>query len=74
MIAEVDEVVAIDDNPSRLMEWHKRPFDCFFSGDDYSDNSYWQWEREELRKLGSDIRFFPYTQQQSSTKIREQLG
>ena len=73
-IAEVNEVVAIEDNPSRLMEWHRRPFDCFFSGDDYEGNSYWEWEREELRKLGSDIRFFPYTQQQSSSKIRGQLG
>lgn len=72
-IRDVDEVVAITDSPSRILEWDRRPFDCFFSGDDYRGNSYWEWEREELRKRGSDIVFFPYTEEQSSTKIREKL-
>ena len=72
-IRYVDEVVSIDDNPSRIMEWNRRPFDCFFSGDDYNGNSYWEWEREELRKLGADMEFFPYTQKQSTTKIRDKI-
>lgn len=66
----VDEVVIIEDDPSRLLEWHRRPFDCFFSGDDYAGNAYWEYERQELRKLGADIVFFPYTAEQSSTMIR----
>ena len=73
-VRDVDEVVPITDNPSRLMEWNRRPFDCFFSGDDYSGDPYWEWEREELRKRGSDIVFFPYTKEQSTTKIRERIG
>ncbi len=72
-IRDVDEVVPIEDDPSRLIEWHRRPFDCFFSGDDYEGNEYWEWERGELRKLGSDIVFFPYTREQSSTRIRTKL-
>ena len=72
-IRYVDEVVSIDDNPSRIMEWNRRHFDCFFSGDDYNGNSYWEWEREELRKLGADMEFFPYTQKQSTTKIRDKI-
>ena len=72
-IRDVDEVVPIEDDPSRLIEWHRRPFDCFFSGDDYAGNEYWEWERGELRKLGSDIVFFPYTREQSSTRIRTKL-
>ena len=70
----VDEVVLIDDNPSRLMEFKKRPFDVFFSGDDYRDNEYWKWEKEELKKLGADMVFFGYTQEQSSTNIRKALN
>ena len=69
----VDEVVAITDDPSRLLEYKKRPFDCFFSGDDYRGNEYWEYERKELNKLGADIVFFPYTQEQSTTKIREKI-
>ena len=74
-IRYVDEVVAIDreEDVSRLEEWKRRPFDCFFSGDDYMDNPYWNWEREELAKLGVDVVFFPYTQSQSSSKIRNAL-
>ncbi len=72
-LKDVDEVVAIEEDPSRIIEWHKRPFDCFFSGDDYAGNEYWEWERRELRELGSDIVFFPYTKGQSSSGIRRQL-
>ena len=73
-IRGVDEVVPITDEPSRLIEWNRRPFDCFFSGDDYRGNPYWEWEREELRKLGADIVFFPYTKEQSTTSIRKTIG
>ncbi len=73
-LRDVDDAVAITDDPSRLVEWHRRPFDCFFSGDDYDGDPYWEWERGELRKLGADIRFFPYTKEQSSTKIRGKIG
>ena len=72
-IRYVDEVVEINDDPSRIIEWNRRPFDCFFSGDDYRGNTYWDWEQGELRKLGADIEFFPYTQKQSTTKIRKKL-
>ena len=34
----VDEAVIIYDDPSRLVEFARRPFDCFFSGDDYAGN------------------------------------
>ena len=72
-IREVDEVVPILDDPSRLKELKRRHFDCFFSGDDYEGNPYWEWERQELRKQGADIVFFPYTKEQSTTMIRQKM-
>ena len=74
-LRDVDEVVLLETikEVSRLNEWHKRPFDCFFSGDDYTDNTYWEWEKEELKKLGADMVFFPYTKKRSSSMIRREL-
>lgn len=72
-IRYVDEVVVINDDPSRIIEYKRRPFDCFFAGDDYIDHPYFAWEKEELRKLGSDLVFLPYTKEQSSTMIRKSL-
>ena len=69
----VDEVVLIDDTPDRLTEWKRRPFDCFFLGNDHRDNPYWAWEKQELEKLGADLIFFPYSEQESTTKIRARI-
>ncbi len=74
-LRDVDEVVLLEtkEEVSRLHEWKKRPFDCFFSGDDYADNEYWAWEKQELKKLGADMVFFPYTKKRSSSMIRKEL-
>ncbi len=74
-LRDVDEVVLLEtkEDVSRLNEWKKRPFDCFFSGDDYVDNVYWAWEKKELKKLGADMVFFPYTKKRSSSMIRKKL-
>lgn len=69
----VDEAVIIRDEVSRIGEWYKRPYDCFFSGDDHAGNPYWEKEREELQKLGADIQFFPYTESQSTTAIIQRI-
>lgn len=74
-LRDVDEVVLIEtkDDVYRPNEWRKRPFDCFFSGDDYADNESWKKEKEELKKLGADMEFFSYTKERSTTMIREEI-
>jgi cytidyltransferase-like protein len=54
--------------------YHLFHFDCMFSGDDHADNKGWLEDREYLRGLGSDIVFLPYTQETSSTMIKEKAG
>ena len=72
-LRDVDDVVLIEDTPSRIEEWKRRPFDCFFSGDDYAGNPDWLKEKSDLKELGVEVVFFPYTKEQSSTKIRHEL-
>ena len=71
--ADLIALLETKEEVSRLHEWKKRPFDCFFSGDDYADNAYWAWEKGELKKLGADMVFFPYTKKRSSSMIRKEL-
>ena len=50
--------------------FEKYHFDVQFSGSDYENNREWLKTKEWLREHGSDLVFFPYTEQTSSTKIK----
>ena len=70
----VDEVVELPADRAGIMDAYNRlRFDCMFSGDDHADHPGWLAEREKLRQHGSDIVFVPYTQDTSSTMIREKI-
>lgn len=67
----VDEAVAIPPEFSGTRDAYRMyHFDVQFSGSDYENDGGWLAEREFLRKHGSDLVFFPYTEQTSSTKIK----
>lgn len=71
-IREVDEVVKVDfSNTVKMRAWELYHYDAYFSGNDHQDE--WERERQELRAVGSDIVYLPYTQKTSSTKIKQQL-
>lgn len=71
----VDEAVEIPLGYYDTDEAYRRyQFDVQFSGSDYADSPTWLARREFLRKKGSDLVFFPYTQSTSSTKIKNLIN
>ena len=67
----VDEVDTITRGLlNKVIAWNKFKFDAMFSGDDHIDDG-WAAEEEELRSLGADLVFFPYTKEVSTTFLQE---
>ena len=70
-IRYVDEAHEIPfEYPGTIEAWQMYHFDVQFSGSDYINDPGWLSWREFLRRHGSELVFFPYTQQTSSTKIK----
>lgn len=70
-IRYVDRIVKVtSENIARMDAWNMYHFDCQFSGDDYANDAGWLYDQQQLREVGSDIVFLPYTQTTSSTKIK----
>lgn len=71
----VDEAVKIPVYSAGTKDAFRRyHFDCQFSGSDYINDPHWLEEQAYLRSQGSDLVFFPYTEQTSSTKLREAIS
>lgn len=69
----VDEVIPVNfDNTDKLAAWEQLHYDCHFSGDDHV--GHWNDVWQELKKRGSNMEFFSYTQGISSTAIKEKAG
>ena len=67
----VDEVdVTTQSLLDKAIAWNKYKFDAMFSGDDHIDDG-WATEEEELKTLGADLVFFPYTKDVSTSCIQE---
>lgn len=68
----VDEVVEIPYIYRTTKDaFEKYHFDVQFSGSDYQNNPEWLETKKYLEDHGSTMVFFPYTEQTSSTKIKE---
>ena len=69
----VDRVVPVDfNNTDKIKAWEMLHYDCHFSGDDHINH--WKDVEEELRKRGSAMEFFSYTEGISSTMIKEKMN
>lgn len=71
-IKYVDEVVQMRDR-DKLAAAEKYQFDVIFMGDDWKGTDFYNKMEKELKNIGVDIVYFPYTKSISSTKIRKQL-
>ncbi|MCR5497005.1 MAG: adenylyltransferase/cytidyltransferase family protein [Paludibacteraceae bacterium] len=68
----VDEVVT-QENMNKLEAWHKYGFNVMFVGDDWKGTEKWNRIEEEMKSIGVEVVYFPYTKGTSSTLINETL-
>ena len=67
----VDKVVKVPYMHEEITEaWEKYQYDVQFCGSDCEHNPWWLEQQKWLREHGTDLVFFPYTEQTSSTKIK----
>jgi glycerol-3-phosphate cytidylyltransferase len=57
---------------NKVAAWEQYHFDAMFSGDDHLSDG-WAGEADELDKRGADLVFFPYTQNVSSSELRQRV-
>jgi glycerol-3-phosphate cytidylyltransferase len=70
-IKYVDEVdVTTKALLNKTTAWKKYKFDAMFSGDDHVNDG-WAHEESELKALGAELVFFPYTKEVSTTILQD---
>jgi glycerol-3-phosphate cytidylyltransferase len=72
-IKYVDEVVPQEDR-DKMGAFKKYRFDAMFVGDDWKGASLWIQLEKDLSEKGTDIVYFNYTEQLSSTFLKEVLN
>lgn len=68
----VDEVVK-NESHSKMDAWEKIHFDVAFIGDDWKGTTVWDKIEAELKEVGCDVIYIPYTQGISTTALRQKL-
>lgn len=53
--------------------WELYHFDVIFIGDDYKGTERWKRFEKELKEVGVDVIYLPYTKEISTTKIRKKI-
>ena len=69
----VDKVVP-NATRSKMEAWEKYHFDVAFIGDDWKGTDVWNKIETELKSVGCDTVYVPYTKGISTTEIRKKLG
>ncbi len=71
-IKYVDEIVP-QDKRDEIADFHKYHFNVIIKGDSWKGTERWNNLEEEFKKLGVEVKYFPYTKHISSTKLREKI-
>lgn len=72
-IKGVDEAV-ITRFRDKLRLWELYHFDVIFIGDDYKGTERWNQFEKELKKVGVDVIYLPYTKSISTTEIKRRIS
>jgi len=72
-IKYVDRVVVQADR-NKLEAYHKFKFDAMFVGDDWKGDPLWEKLEKDLNEYGSKIEYFSYTNNVSSTLLKDVLS
>ena len=73
-IRYVDEVVPQTDYDDKIGAAKKYGIDVMFVGDDWKGTEKWNRIEQELKEIGVDLIYLPYTQSISSTMLREKVA
>jgi glycerol-3-phosphate cytidylyltransferase len=68
----VDRVVP-QTNRDKFTAWEQLNFDVMFVGDDWKGNALFNQLENQFTNVGVDIVYFPYTQNVSSTIVKEKI-
>lgn len=71
-IKYVDQVVP-QTSMNKLEAWEKLHFDAVFHGDDWEGTALYDSIEKSLRAVGCDLIFLPYTENTSSTLLKQKL-
>ena len=52
--------------------WKELHFDAIFIGDDWRGNARWEQTRKDLKAVGAEVVFLPYTNGVTSTELRQE--
>lgn len=70
----VDEVVEIPyEYCSSYYAYRKYHFDVQISGSDHKNDPYWKSVKKDLKTIGSEMIFLPYTKETSTSDIKEKI-
>ncbi len=68
------DLVVPEISADKFRAWEELHYDVLFKGSDAQKKDSYRKYEADLKEVGVDVIYFPYTEEVSSTKIKERLG